>query len=88
LEVEPAEDTDGLNTQVYVSMEMEVNSQAVRQEEVVLVEDAYALDNNLSLNRVPVNLVTDERELTENYDVPQPESGWRMRTTIWMRSIW
>jgi len=67
-EVEPAEDTDGLNTQVYVSMEMEVNSQAVRQEEVVLVEDAYALDNNLSLNRVPVNLVTDERELTENYD--------------------
>lgn len=67
-DVEAAEDADGLNTQVQVSMEVEVNSQAVRHEEMVLVDDAYGLDQNLLLAKAPVNLVADERELCENCD--------------------
>lgn len=67
-EVEPAEDSDGIYTQVSVSLEVEVNAQAVRNEEQTVLDDAYSLDAILNLNKVPLDIVTDEREIMDNCD--------------------
>lgn len=67
-DVESVEDSDGLYTQVSVSMEIEVNAQAMKHEEQIIVEDAYSLDSMITLNKVPINLTTDERELCENHE--------------------
>jgi len=67
-EVAPEEDSDGIYTQVSVSIEVEVNAQAVRHEEQSVVDDAYCLDAILNLNKVPLDIVTDEREIMDNYD--------------------
>lgn len=68
-EVEPKEDSDGIFTQVSVSMDVEVNAQAVRHEEQQVVEDAYSTNALLNLNRIPLEIVTDERELVENHEI-------------------
>ncbi|NLW02140.1 MAG: LysM peptidoglycan-binding domain-containing protein [Clostridiaceae bacterium] len=67
-EVEPQEDSDGIYTQVSVSMEVEVNAQAVRHEEQQILEDAYCVDSIINLNRAPLDIVTDERELVESHE--------------------
>jgi hypothetical protein len=67
-DVEAAEDSDGINTQVSVSMDVEVNSQAMKHEEQVIVEDAYSLDTVINLNKAPVDMIVDERELCESHE--------------------
>lgn len=67
-DVETVEDTDGMFTQISVSMEIEVDAQAMKHEEQVIVDDAYSLDSMINLNKAPVNLTTDERELCENHE--------------------
>jgi len=67
-EVEPQEDSDGIYTQVSVSMEVEVDAQAVRHEEQQVVEDAYCIDSIINLNKAPLEIVTDERDLVENHE--------------------
>ena len=67
-EVEPQEDSDGIYTQVSISMEVDVNAQAVRHEEQMVVDDAYSLDTIINLNKAPLDIVTDERELVENLE--------------------
>ncbi len=70
-EIEPLEDNDGLNTQLSVNMEIEVDAQALGFEEQTIIEDAYSIDYRLDLKRNPVNLITDEREVTDNVDINQ-----------------
>ncbi len=67
-EVEPQEDSDGIYTQVSISMEVDVNAQAVRHEEQMVVDDAYSLDTIINLNKAPLDIVTDERELVDNLE--------------------
>jgi len=67
-EIEPQEDSDGIYTQVSVSMDVEVSAQAVRHEEQQVVEDAYCIDSVINLNKAPLDIVTDERELVENLE--------------------
>lgn len=67
-EVEPEEDSDGIHTQVSISLEVEVNAQAVRHEEQTVVDDAYSLDAIINLNKAPLDIVTDEREIMDNLD--------------------
>lgn len=68
-DIEPCEDSDGLYTQTCLSMELEINTQAMRFEEQNMVEDAYCLNAPLIVNKSPVQLITDERELNEDFEV-------------------
>lgn len=68
-EIDTAEDNDGLNTQVTISMEVDVDVQNLIQEEQVIIEDAYAIGCRLDLKKNPLNIITDERELRESIEV-------------------
>lgn len=70
-EIEPLEDNDGLNTQISVNMEIEVDAQSLMPEEHVIIEDAYSIDYKLDLKRNTVDLVTDEREVNEPVELNQ-----------------
>lgn len=70
-ELEVLEDNDGLNTQISISMEVEVDAQAMVHEEQIIIEDAYSVDFQLVLNKTPLNVVTDEREFCETQEINQ-----------------
>ena len=70
-EIEPVEDSDGLNTQISVNMEIEVDAQALMLEEQVIIDDAYSIDYKLDLKSNAINLITDEREVTDSVDLNQ-----------------
>jgi hypothetical protein len=70
-EIEPIEDNDGLNTQLSVNLEIDVDAQSLGFEEQTIIEDAYSTDYRLDLKRNPVNLITDEREVNDNVDINQ-----------------
>ncbi len=70
-EIDPLEDNDGLNTQLAVNMEIEVNSQAMVPEEQVIIEDAYSVDYKLDLKKNTMNIVSDERELSDSIELNQ-----------------
>ncbi len=70
-DIEVLEDNDGLNTQLSVSMEVEIDAQAMLHEEQTIVEDAYSVDFMLALNKTTLTVVTDEREFCENHELNQ-----------------
>ncbi len=70
-EFEIMEDNDGLNTQISVNMEVEIDAQVMAHEEEILIDDAYSLDFNLALNKTPLNIVTDEKEFCETCEINQ-----------------
>lgn len=70
-EIETLEDNDGLNTQISINMELEVDAQALTTEEQIIIEDAYAIDYKLDLKKTTMNIVTDEQEICESIEVRQ-----------------
>ena len=70
-DIEVVEDNDGLNTQLSVSMEVEINAQAMLHEEQIIIEDAYSVDFLMALNKTTLNVVTDEREFCETHELNQ-----------------
>lgn len=65
------EDDDGLNTRLSINMEVEVDAQAVVNEEQVYIEDAYACDCQLTLDKSKINVVADERDFLEDHVLTQ-----------------
>ena len=70
-ELEPIEDNDGLNTQVSVNLEVEVDAQSLLMEEQTIIEDAYSTDYRLDLKKNNISIITDERELSEPVEINQ-----------------
>ncbi len=70
-DIEVLEDNDGLNTQIAVNMEVEIEAQALANEEQTIIEDAYAIDSVMMLNKSNFSLVTDEREFSEPLEINQ-----------------
>lgn len=70
-DIEVLEDNDGLNTQIGVNMELEIEAQAMANEEQTVIEDAYSTDALMMLNKSAFSLVTDEREFTEPLEINQ-----------------
>jgi hypothetical protein len=70
-DIEVVEDNDGMNTQVSVNMEVEIDAQAMAHEEEILIDDAYSVEFQMSLNKTPMNLITDEKEFCEVYEMTQ-----------------
>lgn len=70
-EIDALEDNDGLNTQLSVNMEIEIDAQALTLEEHVMIEDAYSIDHKLDLKKNTMNIITDEREVTDSVDISQ-----------------
>lgn len=68
-DIDTVEDNDGLNTQISLSMELDVDTQNLIAEEQVIIEDAYAIGYKLDLKKTPMNIITDERELSESIEV-------------------
>lgn len=68
-EIGTIEDNDGLNTQVSIDMEIEVDAQNLIAEEQMLIEDAYAIGQRLDLKKSSMNVVTDEQELVNQLEV-------------------
>lgn len=70
-EIEAIEDNDGLNTQVSVNLEVEVDAQSLLMEEHTVIEDAYSTDHRLDLKKSNISIITDERELSEAVEINQ-----------------
>jgi hypothetical protein len=70
-ELDPIEDADGLLTQVAVNIEFQVDAQALVPEEQIVIEDAYSIDYKLDLRKTTINVVTDEREISNSLELSQ-----------------
>ncbi len=70
-EIDPIEDADGLLTQVAVNIEFQVDAQALVPEEQIVIEDAYSIDYKLDLKKTTINVVTDEREISNSMELSQ-----------------
>lgn len=70
-DLEIREDNDGLNTQISVNMEVEIDAQAMVHEEQILIDDAYSVEYQMALDKTSLNVVTDEREFSEIYEINQ-----------------
>ena len=70
-DVEVLEDNDGLNTQVSVNMEVEVEAQAMVHEEQTIIEDAYSVEYSMALNKNTLSVVADEKEFCEFIEINQ-----------------
>ena len=70
-DIEVLEDNDGLNTQIAVNMEMEIEAQAMANEEQTVIEDAYSVDFMMGLNKSTFSVVSDEREFSEPFEMNQ-----------------
>lgn len=70
-EIDAIEDNDGLYTQVSINLELEIDTQAIVYEQQTVIDDAYSIDFNLTLNKTNMSVVTDEREFCESHEIKQ-----------------
>lgn len=68
-EIKAAEDADGLNTQISISLEVEIDAQAMAQEEQVVIDDAYSVDCQMDLTKAQLGMITDEREICDTHNI-------------------
>ncbi|WP_237266884.1 DUF3794 and LysM peptidoglycan-binding domain-containing protein [Thermoclostridium stercorarium] len=69
LTVKPDEDLDGLLTRVRVDAEINAEYILYSRENVNLVNDAYATDYDFELEKMPVTVSVEEKDITENVQI-------------------
>jgi len=69
LAVKPDEDMDGMLTKVKIDAEIRVEYSLYSKEDVHLVKDAYAIDYDFELERKPVTVGVEERDIRDNIQV-------------------
>ncbi len=69
LSLKPDEDIDGLLTRVKIDAEIAVEYSLFSKENVYLVKDAYATNYDFELEKKPVTLAVEEREIKDNIHV-------------------
>jgi len=69
LAVRPDEDMDGLLTRIRIDAEIGVEYALYARDNVHLIKDAYALDYDFELEKSPVNVGVEERDICDNLQV-------------------
>lgn len=69
LSLKPDEDIDGLLTRIRIDAEIAVEYGLYSKENAYLVKDAYAMDYDFELEKKPVKLGVEEREIKDNIQV-------------------
>jgi len=69
LSLKPDEDIDGLLTRIRIDAEIAVEYRMFSRENAYLVKDAYAMDYDFELEKKPVRLGVEEREIRDNIQV-------------------
>lgn len=70
-EIRLKEDDDGLYTRLSVNLEIEVDTQAMVNEEQMVIEDAYSCECRMELGKLPVKVTSDAREFCEEAVISQ-----------------
>lgn len=70
-EIKLEEDDDGLYTRLSINLELEIDTQAMANEEQIVIDDAYSCNYRMELTKMPIKVVTDAREFCEELVVSQ-----------------